>query len=92
MSKMSQREKEVVLVVGPGLGQVGGVATFIEILSTSPVIAEKYRILRLDTTRSAHDLGLENRLSLMNISYLIRQVIQFIIVNMRGIGALKNGA
>jgi glycosyltransferase involved in cell wall biosynthesis len=83
VSQTSQREKEVVLVVGPGLGQVGGVATFIEILATSPVIAEKYRILRLDTTRSAQDLGLENRLSLTNISYLVQQVIQFIIVNMR---------
>lgn len=83
MSGTIQREKEVVLVVGPGLGQVGGVATFIEILATSPVIAEKYRILRLDTTRSAQDLGLENRFSLTNINYLVRQVIQFIIVNMR---------
>lgn len=75
--------KETVLVVGPGLGQVGGVATFIEILATSPVIAEKYRILRLDTTRSAQDLGLENRLSLTNVGYLIRQVFQFIGVCLR---------
>ena len=83
MKQTTPPAKEAVLVVGPGLGQVGGVATFIEILATSPVIAEKYRILRLDTTRSAQDLGLENRLSLKNIGYLVRQVFQFMIVNLR---------
>jgi glycosyltransferase involved in cell wall biosynthesis len=75
--------KETVLVVGPGLGQVGGVATFIDILATSPVIAEKYRILRLDTTRFAQDLGLENRLSPTNVGYLLRQIIQFIAIILR---------
>lgn len=83
MKQTTHLAKETVLVVGPGLGQVGGVATFIDILATSPVIAERYRILRLDTTRSAQDLGLENRLSLANISYLVRQIVQFIVVNAR---------
>ncbi len=83
MRQTAHPAKETVLVVGPGLGQVGGVATFIEILATSPVIAEKYRILRLDTTRSAQDLGLENRLSLTNINYLVRQILQFVVVNLR---------
>ncbi len=83
MKRTTHPAKETVLVVGPGPGQVGGVATFIGILTTSPVIAEKYRILRLDTTRSAQDLGLENRLSLTNINYLLRQIIQFIVVNTR---------
>lgn len=83
MRQTTHPAKETVLVVGPGLGQVGGVSTFIEILATSPVIAEKYRVLRLDTTRSMQDLGLENRLSLTNIGYLARQVFQFMIVNLR---------
>lgn len=83
MKRTAHTAKETVLVVGPGLGQVGGVATFIEILATSPVIAEKYRILRLDTTRSVQDLGLENRFSLMNINYLVRQVFRFLVVNLR---------
>ena len=83
MKRTTHPAKETVLVVGPGPGQVGGVATFIGILTTSPVITEKYRILRLDTTRSAQDLGLENRLSLTNINYLLRQIIQFIVVNTR---------
>lgn len=75
--------KDTVLVVGPGLGRAGGVSTFIEILVTSPVITDKYRILRLDTARSFQDMGLENRFSFTNAEYLLRQVIQFIIINIR---------
>lgn len=83
MKQTSHPAKEKVLIVGPGLGQVGGVETFVEILATSAILAEKYHILRLDTTRSAKDLGVENRISLTNINYLIRQVFQFIVVNLR---------
>lgn len=83
MNRTDHPVKEAVLVVGPSLGQVGGVSTFIEILNTSTVITEKYRILRLDTTRSVQDLGLENRISLTNLNYLARQIVQFIVMNLR---------
>ncbi len=75
---LEKQTRHCVLVIGPGLKQVGGVSTFVEILFTSPVMNERYRMIRLDTTRAADDLGLENRLSLKNLGYFVRQVFQFI--------------
>jgi glycosyltransferase involved in cell wall biosynthesis len=70
--------KPRILVVGPGQNQVGGVATFIEILLSSPFLHENYDLIRLDTTRTQEDLGLENRFSIMNLTYLISQIYTFV--------------
>jgi glycosyltransferase involved in cell wall biosynthesis len=72
-----------VLVVGPGPTQIGGVTTFIQILISSPTVAEKYELIRLDTTRLPGHLGLESRFSLLNLRYLLVQTIQLIIVILR---------
>ncbi len=78
MMAVNNQNKIRVLIVGPGLNQVGGVSTFVEILLSSPVLSKKYNLLHLDTTRTLDDLGLENRLTLTNLAYLVRQIFQFI--------------
>ena len=69
-----------VLVVGPGPAQIGGVTTFIQILASSPTIAEKYEVIRLDTTRASGHQGLESRLSLVNLKYFLYQTAQLITI------------
>ena len=71
-------KKLSILIIGPSLKQVGGVSTFVEILLSSPILNEKYNFIHLDTTRATSDLGLENRLSFINLTYLIRQLFQFV--------------
>jgi glycosyltransferase involved in cell wall biosynthesis len=82
---INKKNKIPILVVGPGANQVGGVSTFIEILLSSPILRERYDLIHLDTTRASGDLGLENRFSITNLTYFIRQIFQFIriVVRMR---------
>lgn len=70
--------KPRILIVGPGKAQVGGVTTFIEILFSSPLLNGNYDLVWLDTTRAQEDLGLGGRFSLTNLTYMIRQIFQFI--------------
>ena len=72
-----------VLVVGPGPGQVGGVTTFIQILMSSRLVADKYDLIRLDTTRAAEDVPSAGRLSLRNASYLLSQACRLVLVAIR---------
>lgn len=72
-----------VLVIGPGPAQIGGVTTFIQILVSSPTIAEKYELIRLDTTRAPRHLGREGRFSLVNLRYFLCQTVQLISVGLR---------
>ena len=67
-----------ILVVGPGPGQVGGVTTFIRILTTSPVVAEKYELIHLDTSRDEPDFASAGRFDLRNLSYFLKQAFQLI--------------
>lgn len=67
-----------VLVIGPGPAQVGGVTTFIRILMSSRLVAEKYDLIRLDTTRAEEDLSTAGRFSLRNFSYLMSQTFQLV--------------
>ena len=75
---VDNQKKLPVLIIGPGLKQVGGVSTFVEILLSSPLLKEKFDFIHLDTTRESNDLGLENRLSFINLTYLTRQLFQFV--------------
>ncbi len=74
----SALDRPRVLVIGPGPVQIGGVTTFIQILSSSLVVAQEYDLIRLDTTREPDDLGLEGRVSLTNLRYFVHQTIQLI--------------
>lgn len=73
----SARVRPKVLVVGPRPTQVGGLATFIDILLSSPYMRERYELIQLDITRGARGAGVANRFTLINIAYFVRQVIQF---------------
>jgi glycosyltransferase involved in cell wall biosynthesis len=67
-----------VLVVGPGLAQVGGLATFVDILLSSPYMRERYELIHLDTTRGPQGSGLVCTFALVNVAYLIRQAARFV--------------
>lgn len=72
-----------VLVVGPGPSQVGGVATFLDILLSSEEIQARYELIHLDTTRMQNDIGLAGRLSFLNIQYFLGQLIRLIALGIR---------
>jgi len=72
-----------VLVVGPGPAQVGGVTTFIQILMSSRLVAEKYELIHLDTSRAAEDVPSAGRFSLRNLSYLLSQIYRLVLIAAR---------
>ncbi|MGD0613726.1 MAG: glycosyltransferase family 4 protein [Anaerolineales bacterium] len=81
--KRAATSRPRVLVVGPGPAQVGGVTTFIRILMSSRLVAEKYELIRLDTTRVAEDVASAGRFSLRNLSYLLSQICRLVLVAVR---------
>lgn len=66
-----------VLVIGPGLAQTGGVATFFNILLTSPSLHEQFELIHLDITRGNRGHGHESSLSPLNFWYLLKQLVKF---------------
>jgi hypothetical protein len=72
-----------VLVVGPGSAQPGGVTTFIRILMSSRLVAEKYELINLDTTRAVGDVPSAGRFSLRNLSYLLSQIYRLVLIAAR---------
>lgn len=72
-----------VVVVGPGPAQAGGVATFVDILLSSPYMQERYELIHLDTTRGARGAGVASQLALINIAYFLRQAIEFVRIVVR---------
>ncbi len=75
--------KPTVMIVGPDQNQVGGVSTFIKILTSSQLLRRDFNLILLNTARKQDDLGLENRLSLLNLSYMLRQTLEFIGIAIR---------
>ena len=65
-----------VVLIGPGASQIGGVATFNDILLSSPYLRERYELLHLDTTRGKHGYGLASRLTAINMLYFLRQALE----------------
>ena len=80
-SKSLHRKR--VVVIGPGPTQVGGVATFLNILFSSPQLQEKYEFIHLDTTRGSRGAGVASRFALINIVYTIRQSVKFVDIVLR---------
>jgi glycosyltransferase involved in cell wall biosynthesis len=76
-------ERRHVMIVGPGPTQVGGVATFLNILLSSQYMHEKYELIHLDTTRGARGAGRANTLSLINIWYFISQALNLLLLFVR---------
>ena len=70
--------KPRVIIVGPGSSQVGGLATFVDILLSSSYLQERYELIHLDTTRGRRGAGLASRFALINIVYFVRQAIRLI--------------
>lgn len=77
------KRKPTILVIGPSAESGGGVATFVNILLSSSILEEQFTLVHLDTSRTQSDVGLENRLSLTNLTYLIRQAFQLIQMGIR---------
>jgi glycosyltransferase involved in cell wall biosynthesis len=75
--------KPRILVIGPSAESGGGVATFVNILLSSPVLVKQFTLIHLDTSRTQADVGLENRPSLLNLTYLVRQAFQLIRMGIR---------
>jgi glycosyltransferase involved in cell wall biosynthesis len=59
------------------------VTTFISILMSSRLVAQKYDLIRLDTTRAAEDVSSAGRFSLRNLSYLLSQILQLVWITIR---------
>lgn len=76
-------ERPRVVVFGPSSTQVGGVATFMDILFSSQYIQERYRLIHLDTTRGPRGAGLEARFTITNIGYFVNQAIRFMLIAIR---------
>ena len=72
-----------VLVIGPGRTQVGGVATFVEIVRSSTYLKERYELIHMDTTRGPRGAGVASRFTLINILYFVRQSIVFLLIGFR---------
>lgn len=72
-----------ILVVGPRPSQIGGLATFTEILLSSPCIQRKYKLLHLDTTRGVRGAGVASRLALINFVYFLQQATRFVWIVIR---------
>lgn len=70
------------MVVGPGPVQVGGVATFTDILLSSR-LAQRYELIHLDTTRGARGAGRACTFAWINFWYFIRQGLNFIWLQVR---------
>lgn len=79
----SSVKKPGILVVGPQPTQVGGLATFVNILLSSPSIQAKYQLIHLDTTRGARGTGLASRFAPINLFYVIRQLAELIRLRVR---------
>jgi glycosyltransferase involved in cell wall biosynthesis len=79
---MYQSDKVQILVIGPSPPPIGGVATFIEILLHSR-LADKYQLIHIDTTRDRGGQGEQNRLALINLYYLARQLAAVLAVCIR---------
>jgi glycosyltransferase involved in cell wall biosynthesis len=74
MSYSSDRAKlPRVVLVGPGPKQVGGLATFLDILLFSDYLKERYELIHLDTTRGKRGEGIASRFALINLVYFLRQ-------------------
>jgi glycosyltransferase involved in cell wall biosynthesis len=78
-----EKNKPSILIIGPSAESGGGVATFVNILLSSPILAKQFTLNHLDTSRTQSDVGLENRLSLINLTYLVRQAFQLIQMGIR---------
>ena len=70
--------KPKILLVGPGPSQVGGLATFLEIMFSSALLNSKYELVHLDTTRGKRGEGIASRFAFINILYLVRQSFELI--------------
>jgi glycosyltransferase involved in cell wall biosynthesis len=79
---MSQADKAQILVVGPSPPPIGGVATFVKILLDSR-LADKYQLIHIDTRRDRGGHGKQNRLALINLYYLARQLAAMLAVCIR---------
>jgi glycosyltransferase involved in cell wall biosynthesis len=77
-TKAPAKPKPCVLVIGPNAAQIGGVATFLRILLSAEHLRERYELLHLDTSRGEAGRGLASTLAIVNLGYLIRQVVQFL--------------
>ena len=66
-------DKPKILVVGPGSTQVGGLATFLDILLSSELLRSKYELIHLDITRGKRGEGVASRFAAINLLYLLRQ-------------------
>ena len=76
-------QKPAVMIIGPDQNQVGGVSTFIKILTSSQTLKRDFDLVLLNTARRQRDLGLENKFSILNLSYMFRQTVEFIKIAIR---------
>lgn len=74
----TKTNKPKIVVVGPGPSQVGGLATFLEILLSSELLKAKYDLIHLDTTRGKRGEGIASRFAIINLFYLVRQSLALI--------------
>jgi glycosyltransferase involved in cell wall biosynthesis len=72
----SPRKRPVVLVIGMRPSYVGGLATFVRFLFTAPRLQKNYRFMLIDYTRGPRGAGRAGTLSLINVLYFVRQVVQ----------------
>jgi glycosyltransferase involved in cell wall biosynthesis len=77
------KDKPRIIVIGPSAESGGGVATFVNFLLSSPILAEQFNLTHLDTSRIQSDVGLENQLSLTNLTYLIQQAFRLLQLGIR---------
>ena len=74
--------KPKILIVGPGPSQVGGLATFVEILLNSETLNKNYELIHFDITRGKRGDGIASRFAIINLFYLARQSLALIWVGL----------
>jgi glycosyltransferase involved in cell wall biosynthesis len=79
---MPQSEKVRILVVGPSPPSIGGVETFVQILLNSR-LADKYRLIHIDTTRKRSRPKNLNQVTLTSLYYLARQLAAVLVACIR---------
>ena len=70
-------------MIGPSPAQVGGVATFVNMMLSSPILRGKYELIHLDITRGRLGAGMASRFALINILYLARQLVSLLWILIR---------
>jgi glycosyltransferase involved in cell wall biosynthesis len=79
-----------IVLMGPDPAQVGGWATLVRFVLSSPYLQERYRLILVDTGRGSRGAGRAGTFAAINVWYFLRQAAQLAWVRLRWRPELAN--